>query len=178
MAYIPNLARLSLRAASLGAGLAALRSILGAGAEPTHTLDAAHARMIVLMRCVLSCSALAIVYVDPSEPGRLVPMTYASLGVYCLYSTAIAWQSYSGAWPVPRRSAHWIDVAFYTWLVALTEGTASIFFYFFFFSILVAAFSYGYREGLRVTLVSAACFALAGSLYSPDRGTTRSCSRR
>lgn len=42
--------------------------------------------MLMLVRCVLAFSALAIIWIDPSEPTRLVEVTYASLGAYCLYS--------------------------------------------------------------------------------------------
>lgn len=165
MGHIPNIVRLPLRASWPKAWLARRRFGSLEYPRPVDALEASHARMIALMRCVLAFSGFAIVYVDPSEPARLVPLTYGSLGVYCLYSAVVAVESYSRGWPVPQRSAHWIDVVFYTWLVGLTEGTASIFFYFFFFSILVAAFSYGYREGLRVTLISAISFAGASFLY-------------
>ncbi|MGE5524456.1 MAG: histidine kinase, partial [Rhodospirillaceae bacterium] len=169
MGHIPNIARLPLRAGWARARLAEW-SRSRERPEAVHTLEAAHARMIVLMRCVLSFSALAIVYIDPSEPARLVPLTYGSLAAYCVYSALVAWRSYTRGWPAARRFAHWIDIVFYTWLVGLTEGTASIFFYFFFFAILVAAFSYGYREGLRVTLASALCFAGASLLYPSGAG--------
>ena len=41
--------------------------------------------MLVLMRCVLAFTALAIIWLDPAEPTRLVELTYSSLAVYCLY---------------------------------------------------------------------------------------------
>ena len=46
-------------------------------------------RMVCLMRLVLSVSALAVIFVDPSEPDRLVAATYAALALYLLYSAAL-----------------------------------------------------------------------------------------
>src|SRR5688572_30392550 len=94
-------------------------------AERVETVDA---RMLALVRCVLAYSALVIIYIDPSEPTRLVEVTYASLAAYCGYSTLIAYASWREEWPSPDRIFHWADIFFYAYLVALTEGTSSIFF--------------------------------------------------
>jgi signal transduction histidine kinase len=118
--------------------------------------------MVALMRCLLALSALIIIYIDPSEPARLVAVTYFSLGAYCVYSIALCVGIFREASPVPGRAQHWIDVVFYVYLVALTEGTGSIFFHFFFFAILVASFSRGFREGLAVTLTSVVLFSGVG----------------
>lgn len=123
--------------------------------------------MLALMRCVLAFSALAIIYVDPSEPARLVGLTYASLIVYCIYSATVAFLSHQSDWPAPPRITHWIDVFFYVYLVGLTEGTSSIFFLFFFFAILVASFSRGFREGLSLTVVSVVLFVIVGLISAP-----------
>ena len=132
--------------------------------DRVETVDA---RLLVLVRCVLAFSALAIIWIDPSEPTRLVEVTYASLAAYCLYSTLLALVSYRQGWPPPDRAFHWADIFFYAYLVALTEGTSSIFFQFFFFAILVASFFWGFREGIAVTLVSLVLFATVGWLASP-----------
>jgi len=87
--------------------------------------------MLVLMRCLLAFSALAIIWIDPAEPTRLVELTYASLALYCVYGGLVALISYRSGWPAPGRALHWVDVYFYGYLVALTEGTSSIFVYFF-----------------------------------------------
>ena len=123
--------------------------------------------MLVLTRCLLAFSALAIIWIDPSEPKRLVELTYASLAVYCVYSAVLALISYRSDWPAPERAFHWVDVIFYAYLVALTEGTSSIFFYFFLFAILVASFAWGFREGLAVTLVSLVLFTAVGLTFAP-----------
>lgn len=67
---------------------------------------------------------------------------------------------------------HWIDVASYALLIALSGGLASPLFFFFFFAIIVASFRYGYKEGIRVT---AACFLIALVIYfSPLNSDVRS----
>lgn len=126
--------------------------------------------MLDIMRCVLAYSALAIIWIDPSEPARLIELTYASLAVYCLYSTAIAWMARRAGWPPPRRTAHWADVLFYTFLVALTEGTSSIFFHFYIFAVLLAAHSRGFREGMLATVASVALFTTVGLIAAPGGG--------
>lgn len=67
---------------------------------------------------------------------------------------------------------HWIDVASYALLIALSGGLASPLFFFFFFAIIVASFRYGYKEGIRVTT---ACFLIALVIYfSPLNSDVRS----
>lgn len=124
-------------------------------ARGVETIDA---RMLVLLRCVLGFSALAVVIVDPPSIGRLVELTYFAVGLYCAYTVLIATISHRLEWPAPPRALHWADVVFYSLLIALTDGTGSVFFLFFFYSILVASFCWGFREGMLVTVASAVLF--------------------
>lgn len=139
-----------------------------AGFSTVDRVETVDARMLALTRCVLAFTALAIIWIDPSEPRRLVELTYTSLAVYCIYSAVLALISYRRDWPAPKRAFHWADILFYAYLVALTEGTSSIFFYFFFFAILVASFSWGFREGLAVTVVSFILFTTVGLTFAPS----------
>jgi signal transduction histidine kinase len=134
------------------------------GPVPVESVDA---RMLMLMRCALAFSALAIIYIDPSEPTRLVELTYLSLSAYCAYSVALALWSHHRGWPAAPRVLHWLDVLLFSGLIGLTEGTSSIFFYFFFFPVLVASFCVGYREGILVTMVSGVSFISVGLLTGP-----------
>ena len=123
--------------------------------------------LVCLMRLVLAVSALVIIYLDPAEPDRIVPVTYTALVLYTLYSAALyvltlRRESWQPGWWVP-----WTDIASYLVLVSLSSGTNSIFFFFFFFSILEASFRRGFWPGLSVTLVSAALFTLVGYLSTP-----------
>jgi signal transduction histidine kinase len=135
-------------------------------ASEAETVDS---RIIATMRLVLAVSALLIVLVAPSEPDRLVVPTYAALSFYAVYSAALYVLALRNS---PRGSAidrwaHWIDVAWYVVLIALSQGTSSIFFFGFFFAIQVASFRWGFIEGLRVTLISAILFAVVGYLARP-----------
>jgi signal transduction histidine kinase len=123
------------------------------------------------MRLLLALSALVIIYVDPSEPDRLVGLTYLALIGYTLYSIVIHVVSVRWSAILPLRGLHWIDLGWYLALIALSSGTNSIFFFFFFFAILVASFWWGFGPGLRVTITSAILFSIVGYVsapYEPD----------
>src|SRR4051812_39177373 len=138
---------------------------------PIRDEQAVDARMVALMRWLLAVSALVVIYVAPTEPARLIELTYASLGAYAIYATALAFTIWRGKPLVTSRASHWVDITCYAWLIGLTEGTSSIFFQFFFFAVLVASFSYGFREGLRVTIASAVLFTAVGlSAIPPASG--------
>lgn len=124
--------------------------------------------MLMLMRCALAFSALAIVWIDAAEPRQWVDQTRLALGVYCLYGALLALRASRSGWPQPHKVLHWVDVFFYVCLVALTDGTSSIFFNFFLFSILAASFSWGFREGALVSAVSLAAFLAVGSVMTHE----------
>jgi signal transduction histidine kinase len=130
-------------------------------------------RMIAGMRFVLASSALLIIWFDPVEPDRLVPVTYAALVLYSLYSAIVCglvWRSKEFTQRI-RAWSYWADVASYTVLVALSSGTNSIFFFGFFFAIITSSFRYGYETGLRVTIASALSFttvSLATASLTPQ----------
>jgi signal transduction histidine kinase len=132
--------------------------------EPIESLDE---RLVNVTRFILALSALIIIYVDPSEPDRLVDITYAALALYSVYSGIVYVLS------LRRRSflrgvpLHWIDVGWYLVLISLSSGTNSLFFFFFFFVILVASFRSGYSAGLRVTIVSSILFVTIGYITTP-----------
>ena len=130
-------------------------------------IDAIDARMLGLMRFVLAFAALVIVWIDPAEPQRLVNLTYASLIIYCVYSAVVAWRAHRAEWPMPARAAHWADIAYYAFLVAITGGAGSLFFHFFLFAILSASFSRGFTEGISVTAASLALFLVVGFATIP-----------
>lgn len=121
-------------------------------------------RMISGMRLVLASSALLIILLDPVEPDRLVPVTYAALVLYSLYSAVVCglvWRSREFTQRIQAWS-YWADVASYSVLVALSSGTNSIFFFGFFFAIITSSFRCGYETGLRVTIASALSFTIVG----------------
>jgi signal transduction histidine kinase len=126
-------------------------------------------RIIAVMRFILALSALLITIVDPSEPDRLVAITYAALSLYTIYSAALYLlvQRFQAIQAVIRKWTHWADVAWYIVLIGLSSGTSSVFFFFFFFAILVASFRWGFRSGLSVVVISVILFIIVGYATAP-----------
>ena len=124
-------------------------------------------RLICATRLVLAVSALIVTFIDPSEPNRFVELTYLALIGYGIYSFILYVLSVRRPKLLPLSVLHWLDIAWYIPLIALSNGTNSIFFYFFFFAILVASFGWGFASGLRVTLVSTLLFTLVGYAAAP-----------
>lgn len=54
-----------------------------------QTIESLDDRLVNLTRFVLALSAFIIIYVDPSEPDRLVNITYTTLALYTVYSGLI-----------------------------------------------------------------------------------------
>jgi len=125
-------------------------------------------RMISAMRVILACSALVVTVIDPSEPDELVFPTYLALTGYVIYSGVIYILAIRHSRILPGKILHWLDIAWYLALIAVSSGTNSIFFFFFFFAMLVASFGWGFSEGLLVTLVSAVLFTIVGYATAPD----------
>jgi signal transduction histidine kinase len=124
--------------------------------------------MIGLVRLVLAFSSLVIIFIDPTEPDKNVALTYLSLVLYTIYSAAVYASSLRRGDRHPRRLTHWVDVACYLVLISLSSGTNSVYFFFFFFAVIVASFRFGFPEGMRVTVASAALFSVIGYVTSPD----------
>jgi len=137
-----------------------------ASTSATATVDD---RIIAVMRFVLAFSALLITIVDPSEPDRLVAVTYAALSLYTIYSAAlyVIVQRFQAFQAAIRKWTHWADVGWYIVLIGLSSGTSSVFFFFFFFAILVSSFRWGFRSGLSVTVLSAILFTAVGFATAP-----------
>lgn len=127
-----------------------------------QTIESVDERLVNITRFVLALSALIIIILDPSEPDRLVNITYTTLALYTVYSAVVYFiglrrESIFGSVPL-----YWLDVAWYVVLISLSSGTNSLFFFFFFFAILVASFRAGYNAGMEVTVVSTTLFLTIG----------------
>lgn len=134
-------------------------------------VETVQTRVLVLARCVLAASALAIVLVDPSRFGQMVWLTYISLGLYSVYAVFLAIVLYRLGWPLPPRLLHWADAAFYAFLLSQTDGAYSMFFLLFFYPIVVASLSWGLREGLLVTAMCCALFVTIGLVTTAQTST-------
>ena len=130
-----------------GSGGSPFAGVEGHG-SPVEAVDR---RTVTLLRVLLAVAALTVTLIDPSAPERFVEISYGLLGAYCLYSTLLYVAVHQGRSPLPVRWSHWIDVAWFTVLIALSNGPSSIFFFFYLFPILVASFRWGFAEGMRVT---------------------------
>src|ERR1044072_4367187 len=133
----------------------------------TRSIESVDERLVNLTRLVLAMSALIVIYVDPSEPDRLVRVTYTTLALYTFYSAFVYFLFRRPESAFRGAPLYWIDVAWYVGLISLSSGTNSLFFFFFFFAILVASFRSGYRAGLDVTIVSATLFVTIGYFTTP-----------
>ena len=125
-------------------------------------------RMISPIRFVLAAAALLIIYIDPSQPDRLVRLTYALLIGYTAYSAIVLFVSIVTPRLLPMAVLHWLDMIWYVALISASSGTSSIFFIFFFFPVLVASFRWGFASGLRVTVLSAILFVTVGYFTVPE----------
>lgn len=127
-------------------------------------------RMMSAMRLTLAGSALLILWFDPPKSVQFLPVTYASLFLYFLYSLIIYAASMHRPGVLPVRFLHWIDLAWYVLLISLSGGIDSVFFFFFFFAILAASFGRGFSWGLRVTIICTLLFTLLAYLIPPAQG--------
>src|SRR5687767_9629495 len=129
-------------------------------------VEAVDRRTVTLLRILLAVAALTVTFIDPSEPQRFVEISYGLLIGYGLYSTMLFIAVRHGRTPIPVRWIHWIDVAWFAILIALSNGPSSIFFFFFLFPILVASFRWGFAEGMRVTGVCTVLFIILAFFVS------------
>src|SRR5215212_6980519 len=132
-----------------------------------QTIESVDERLVNVTRFVLALSALIVIYVDPSEPDRLVNITYTTLGLYTVYSAVVYFLGLRHRPIFGSIPLYWLDVAWYVVLISLSSGTNSLFFFFFFFAILVASFRSCYKAGLEVTIVSATLFFTIGYFTTP-----------
>jgi len=132
--------------------------------DPILLLGAVTDRRLAALRVILAVAGLLIIYLIPSDPGRYVTVAYYTLIAYIGYSFIIYAMSRHriNFSRTVLQSLIWIDLAWYTLLVALTDGANSSFFFFYLFTIIVASSRGGYAFGLLVTGASGAiCVAMA-----------------
>ncbi|HEX5885215.1 MAG TPA: hypothetical protein VFY67_11810, partial [Pyrinomonadaceae bacterium] len=125
-------------------------------------------RLIAGMRVALGTSALLVVLMQPVGPLPWTTPTYVALILYSLYGLVIYHLSIRRNPAVAHRAIPWLDMLWYVPLIAFTSNTNGLFYYFFFFSIIVASFSWGLSDGLRLTLASASIYTIVGVLSAPD----------
>ena len=126
-------------------------------------------RLIAGMRVVLGTSALLVVLIDSMEARVWTTPVHVTLALYSLYGLLVYHLSVRRNPVAAHKLIPWLDLLWYVPLVAFTSGTNSNFYYFFFFSIIVASFTWGLTDGLRLTLASAAIYTIITVLFHGNK---------
>ena len=123
------------------------------------------------MRVVLGTSALLVYLIGPLRPVSWDTPVYLALVFYSLYGLVIYHLSVRRNRLAAHKLLPWLDMLWYLPMIGFAAGTNSLFYFFFFFPIIVASFSWGLTDGLRLTLASAATYtavsAFAASKAQP-----------
>lgn len=133
-------------------------TITNSKSEPS---EATGLPMVFGMRLLLSISALLTLYLAPAGVGALSRLTWIAFIGFALHSAVLlaALQFHNSA-ILQGKLVYWLDVGWCALLVYCSGG-GGYFFPFFFFVILTAAFHWGFDEGARITLASAAALVMA-----------------
>lgn len=121
-------------------------------------------RLIAGMRVVLGTSSLLVVLLESMEAQAWITPIPFTLALYSLYGVVVYHLSVRRNQLVAHKVIPWLDLLWYLPLVAFTTGPNSTFYYFFFFAIIVASFTWGLTDGLRLTLASAAAYTAVATL--------------
>ena len=130
-----------------------------------HWIDV---RLISGMRVVLGIAALLVSGLDTVNSGTWSIPAAITLVLYSLYGVYIYQKSARRNPIATHKIIPWLDLLWYIPLITFASSN-SLFRYFFFFAITVASFSWGLRDGLRLTLASAGVYVLA-SLMATTSG--------
>jgi signal transduction histidine kinase len=124
-------------------------------------------RLIAGMRVVLGTSALLISVLSNTESRPWAVPIDVALVLYSLYALVIYHLSVRRNPIAAHKLLAWLDLLWYLPLIAFTNSSTGTFYYFFFFSIIVASFSWGLTDGLRLTLASAVSYTIVGLVNAP-----------
>lgn len=126
-----------------------------------------NARLAAALRLVAAAAAAAVFAVDPSEHPARRPFAHGVLAAFAVYA-AITWFLAVRRGRTVRASVlPWIDVAWVTLAVAVSQATSGIFVPLYLFAVLSATFWGGERPGLAVAGASAVAFAFVGGATAP-----------
>jgi signal transduction histidine kinase len=123
-------------------------------------------RLIAITRVGMAIAALVASWLDPSQPARYAWVAYGSLTCYVVYALALAllaWQAV-GSLPRLRLTTHVLDLTFFSILLYLTEGPASLFFVYFVFSLVCATLWWRWH-GTLWTAVAALTIFIGMGVY-------------
>jgi signal transduction histidine kinase len=135
--------------------------------SPKETSDGGHERLTSALRVLAASAGAAIFWIDPTESGPRRPIAYAVLVGFVLYGIVSHLLVLTRSRRLPMAVAPWVDLGWTTLLIAVSEGTSSIFFQLYLFAILVASFHGGFRPGMSLVLASVLSFSVVGGLTAP-----------
>jgi signal transduction histidine kinase len=117
----------------------------------------------VWIRFIIAFYSLLVFFLDHDEAGHVAPFIDKLLISYCLYSVCLlfVYDMQKIRKLVSIYSTHWIDTLFFIILIAFTAGSRSLYFPFLFFPIMVASFSWGFVEGIKVVVVTVVLYGIA-----------------
>ncbi|HEX2531941.1 MAG TPA: hypothetical protein VHK70_10825, partial [Burkholderiaceae bacterium] len=133
--------------------------------------DLSDTELINRLRLVLAITGLLTIFVDPRDAGSAsMHLSWLVLAMYGSYGAVLCLLSPQNNTFLNGKMIYWVDLAWYTVIVALAGSIDSNFFLFFFFVILASSFHWGFEEGARVTIAATLLFAISGwLLVSPDK---------
>lgn len=141
--------------------------------DPSDTTNAIDARLVSRMRLVLAMSVLLAVFINPSGLSSFHRFTWLVFWGYLLHSTVIYFFSELDHPFSQSVLIHRLDVIWFALIIIFTGDVASFFFLFFFFAILTSSFRWGFEEGAKVTVASAAIFMICGLIIDTQNDIAR-----
>jgi signal transduction histidine kinase len=129
-------------------------------------------RTLALARVSLALASLFAIWIDPAEPARFAPLTYALHLMYVTYSVVLAlftWTLWRGGSQLPYFT-HGFDIVAFSVFQYLTLGPSSPFFVYFIFSLFCGAVRWGWRGTLSTGLVVVGAFLAIGVSMSRTLG--------
>jgi len=119
-------------------------------------------RVLAVGRAFLTVMGLVTIYIDPTQPERLVGIPYAILAAYALYSVGVLIYAH-GASRIEASHAmafHCIDIVLAAVLTFVGDGQGSPFFLFFLFSVVSSAYRWGFLGTIATTATTIAVYLL------------------
>jgi signal transduction histidine kinase len=129
---------------------------LGSYAGPAARLE----RVLAVGRAFLTVSALAAIYLDPTQPSRLAEITYAVVAAYAVYSLAVLTYVHRAQRLSQGHGLllHGLDILWTAALTFVSEGPVRPFFLFFLFVLLAAAYRWGFLGTVATAGITVAVF--------------------
>jgi signal transduction histidine kinase len=124
-------------------------------------------RLVATLRLVVAATAVAVFSVDPSEHPERRPFVLGVLALFATYAAVSYLFAVRRGRSFRTTLAPWIDAAWVTAAVAVSQATSSLFYPMYLFPVLCASFWGGFRRGLSLAATSAVAFAAVGALTAP-----------